>query len=479
MVGAGFGTPHEDVAVAWAPLPGSQELFLSCPIREALYEGTRGPGKTEALLMSYAQHVGCGYGDYWRGIIFRQTYKQLSDLIVKSQRLFYNIFPGARYNKSDHTWIFPDGEQLLLRQIRTPDDYWDYHGHEYPFIGFEELTSWPDLQCYDAMQSCLRCSKVGVPRLLRSTTNPFGIGHRAVKERFITPAPRGHVIVDEYGNERVAIHGSIYENAYLLKADPLYVRRLEAIRDINVKRAWLYGSWDINAGGAIDDLWREGVHMLPVFDVPLHWPVYRSFDWGSARPFSLGYHAKSDGCEVRMRDGSSRYFAPGTFIRVAELYGTSSPGSNEGLRWTNRKIAKEGLQFERENPELRGRTIKAGAADAAIFSKATGYEKSVYEEMESEGMEFEAAPKGPGSRRKRLELLRSRLEASLSNPMEAPGLFALDTCREFRRQLPTLPRDQKDYEVVDTDAEDHLYDELTYQLTIEANVTAGVSVALN
>jgi hypothetical protein len=262
--------------------------------------------------------------------------------------------------------------------------------------------------------------------------------------------------VDEFGNERVAIHGNIYENLYLLKADPLYVKRLEAIRDINVRRAWLYGSWDINAGGAIDDLWDERVHMLPVFEIPSHWPIYRSFDWGSARPFSLGYHARSDGCEVRLPDGQSRYFRPGTLIRVAEFYGTSHSGSNEGLRWTNRRIAKEGLRYERECPQLRGRTIKPGAADAAIFSKSTGYEKSVNEEMEEEGMAFEAAPKGPGSRRKRLEFLRSRLEASLSHPMEAAGLFAFETCREFRRQLPSLPRDPNDYEVVDTDAEDHL-----------------------
>ena len=59
--------------VVWTPQPGSQTLFLSCPIFEALYHGTRGPGKTDALIMDFAQHVGQGLGSAWRGILFRQA----------------------------------------------------------------------------------------------------------------------------------------------------------------------------------------------------------------------------------------------------------------------------------------------------------------------------------------------------------------------------------------------------------------------
>ncbi len=51
----------------WMPLPGSQYLFLECPIYEALYEGTRGPGKTLTLLMDFCKEVGKGYGKLWRG----------------------------------------------------------------------------------------------------------------------------------------------------------------------------------------------------------------------------------------------------------------------------------------------------------------------------------------------------------------------------------------------------------------------------
>ena len=55
--------------VVWAPQPGSQVAFASCPVYECLYEGTRGPGKTVSLLMSWLQHVGRGWGAEWRGVL--------------------------------------------------------------------------------------------------------------------------------------------------------------------------------------------------------------------------------------------------------------------------------------------------------------------------------------------------------------------------------------------------------------------------
>ncbi len=110
--------------VIWAPLPGSQEAFLQCPLFEVLYHGSRGGGKTDCLLMSYAQHVGRGHGPAWRGILFRQSHPQLADVIAKSQEWFPRIFPGAHFNMSRTEWKFPDGEMLLFRHIAQPADYW-------------------------------------------------------------------------------------------------------------------------------------------------------------------------------------------------------------------------------------------------------------------------------------------------------------------------------------------------------------------
>ncbi len=104
------------------PSLGAQVQVLSCPVFEVLIEGNRGGGKSDVLLMDFAQHIGKGWGESWKGIIFRETFPNLQDIIAKSQRWFRQIFPDATYNRSDHTWYFKTGEQLLFRHARVVDD---------------------------------------------------------------------------------------------------------------------------------------------------------------------------------------------------------------------------------------------------------------------------------------------------------------------------------------------------------------------
>ena len=251
----------EFIEATWAPQRGSQTAFLAAvPIYEVLYEGTRGPGKTDALLMDFLQHVDKGYGIEWKGILFRQTYKQLVDVIDKSQKWFSLVYPKARYNKSDHVWTFPGGEQLFLRYMVNKKDYWNYHGHAYPWIAWEELCNWGSDECYAAMMSCSRSTKPGMPRCYRATTNPYGKGHNWVKERFRLPQSQGIVITDSYrGGEleppRLAIHGTLQENVVLLRSDPEYIGRIRAsARNPAEIAAWIDGSWDITSGGMFDDI---------------------------------------------------------------------------------------------------------------------------------------------------------------------------------------------------------------------------------
>lgn len=248
----------------WKPLHGSQSTALSCPCNEILFEGTRGPGKTAAQLAVFRRNVGVGYGSFWRGVIFDTEYKNLADIITQSKRMFRLFNDGARYlsSASELRWVWPTGEELLFRFGKEADDYWDFHGQEFPFIGFNELTKQQSPEFYEMMFSCRRSSfrpenyPLENGKLLRpipletfSTTNPFGIGHARVKKRFIEPAPRGTVQRDrqmvfnpqtereeEITLTRVAIHGSFKENPYL---DPQYIATLMAIKDPNRRKAWV------------------------------------------------------------------------------------------------------------------------------------------------------------------------------------------------------------------------------------------------
>ncbi len=91
----------------WAPQPGSQDAFIDCRdnVFECIYEGTRGPGKTIALLFDFAQETGKGYGQLWRGLLMRRSYPELEDVINKSNEWFPQIWPGAKWNGSKHFWL--------------------------------------------------------------------------------------------------------------------------------------------------------------------------------------------------------------------------------------------------------------------------------------------------------------------------------------------------------------------------------------
>lgn len=448
--------------VAWAPQWGSQVHFLGCPLYEVLYEGTRGPGKTAGLLIDFAQHCGRGFGPHWRGILFRETYPQLADVVAKSKALFYRIFPGIRFNAGDFLWSWPTGEQLLFRHMRVPDDYWNYHGHEYPWIGWEELTNWASGECYESMKACSRSSFPGMPRKYRSTANPYGVGHGWVKSYFIDPAPPGKVVTNKEGLERTHIRGFFFENKALMRADPQYIAKLKSISDPNKRKAWLGADWNIVAGGMFDSVYRTEVHELDPFPIPRSWPIWRAFDWGSSKPFSVGWWTETDGSQVQIGvdpDGApvKRTFARGSKIRIAEWYGWDGT-PNVGCRMLASEIAREVIKKETEMG-WAGR-VRPGPADSSIFETQNGM--CIADDMARVGIEWERADKGPGSRKNGWELLRSMLGAGLVHPMEEPGLFVFKTCRHFIRTVPSLPRSDKDPDDVDTEAEDHVGDETRY-----------------
>lgn len=465
-----FATQNATQHVIWRALPGSQTLFLQSPIREVCFAGTRGPGKTDAMLFSFAQYCGRGYGDYWRGIIFRRNYKHLDDIISKSKRWFNKSAQKPRFlaGSNNLKWVWPTGEELLFRAFEEEDDYWDYHGHEYPFIGWEELTSWPSIKCYESMKSCNRSSYQAIdefgrlkpsgpiPKFIRSSTNPYGVGHNWVKNYFIDPKPYGNIIIDDKGNKRVALFGSINENPYL---DQDYIQMMQGLTDENKKKAWLYGSWDITSGGMFDDLWNQQIHVIKPFAIPRSWKIDRSFDWGSSRPFSVGWWAESDGTEAKMTDGTKRIFPRGTLFRINEWYG-SDGRPNEGLRLTAKTVAI-GIK-DREKQMTLGRTIIPGPADSAIY--AVTDDASIADNMEKEGIFWNHADKRSGSRKNGWELIRDRLHATLNNDLEKPGFFVFENCRDFIRTVPGINRDKKDPDDVDTESEDHIADDVRYRV---------------
>lgn len=463
--------------VVLAPQPGSQQAFVSSPIYETLYEGNRGGGKTLCLLLDFIQHVGTGLGEDWKGIIFRQTHPQLKDIVDMSKKWFKRIWPSAQFNEAKYQWMFPGGEQLMFRHFDNPSDYDNYHGWNVPWLGFEELTTWKDDKCYKVLMSICRTTNPNCPKKIRATTNPSGIGTNWVKRRWRLPTAPGLIVgpiireVDSEGRklpERVAIRSKLVENKILTTADPDYVNAISGSARTETERiAWIDGSWDIVSGGMFDDIWMPQVHVVPTIYanmIPLGWRLDRAYDHGQSRPFSVGWWAESNGEPINIK-GRKIGTVPGDLIRMAEWYGCHpNPNAvNEGLRMTARDIARGIIEREKEM-RLWGH-IKTGVADSAIFDD---YEPghSVAGDMKAIGIHWHPTDKGPGSRSQGWQQMRIYLQGAIpkNGPREYPGLFVCESCTDFIRTIPVLPRDQKKIDDVDTNSEDHIGDETRYKL---------------
>lgn len=514
--------PSAAVEVIWRPIPdSSQEIAIDSRCDHTLYEGARGPGKTITQLMRFRSRVGIGYGAYWKGVIFDREFDDLKGLVAESKKWFDKFDDGAVFmaSASAYKWVWPSGEELLFRHVKKEEDYDGFHGQEFPFIGWNELTKQPTPVLYDKMMSVNRSSFTPwrdtphartsahalnategpdgiwrvydtrdykplprIPLEVFSTTNPNGPGHNWVKRRFISPIERGKVLrtnitvfnpqtqkEEIVTKTQVAIFGSYRENIYL---DPKYVAELESIKDPNLRRAWLFGDWDIVTGGAFDDVWDKRVHVIPRFVPPKGWHIDRSFDWGSSHPFSVGWWCEANGEEATLPDG--RKFCPpkGTLIRMFEWYGTKEIGSNEGLKMPAGEIA-EGIRDIEIALMYNGHMLvqpEGGPADNQIRQVVQADVDTIEKKMGDIGIRWTESDKSPGSRVNGLELVRERLAASVKR--EGPGLYFMDCCRAAIEIFPTLPRDPKKPNDVDTDAEDHIYDEMRYRVLAGNNRAA-------
>ena len=419
---------------------------------EALYGGAAGGGKSDCAIAEALRQV---HIPHYRGLILRKTYPQLSEMIDRSREIYKPAFPKASYNEQKHCWTFPSGAKIYFGAMQHTKDRTNYQGKRYDFIDFDELThfTWDE---YSYLFSRNRPNGSGTRCYIRAQANPGGIGHGWVKERFITAAPPMTPIYEDVNivfpdghtekrrRSRIFIPSSIFDNKILLKNDPEYITRLAALPE-NERRALLYGDWDSFSGQVFTE-WRNNpdgydnrisTHVIKPFKVPQSWKIYRGFDFGYSRPFSVGWYAVDH---------------DGRMYRVRELYGcTETP--NEGVRWEPMKIAAKILEIERDDPNLKGRDI-IGIADPSIFDESRG--ESVGAMLERGGVYFDRAD---NTRIAGKMQVHNRLAFDENG---IPMLYVFSTCRHFIRTVPALVYSSTDVEDVDTSAEDHIYDELRY-----------------
>ena len=419
-------------SIVWKPQPKQAAFMRRCE-DEALYGGAAGGGKSDALVIEALRQVDV---PHYRGLIVRKTYPQLSELIDKTMQYYRPAFPKARYNASSHVWTFPSGAKIYFGSMFRTQDKYNY------------------------LMSRNRPTGPGTVVYMRATANPGGIGHGWVKARFITPAPPGTRMVQlvdvkkpdgsvaKLRRTRVFIPSTVFDNKKLLENDPGYLGTLASLPEAE-KQALLYGDWD-SFNGQVFTEWRNDpahyedqrwTHVIKPFRIPAHWHIWRGYDFGYSKPFSVGWYAADE---------------EGRLYRIKELYGcTGTP--NEGLRIDPVEQARRIREAEQNDPMLKGRVIQ-GVADPAIFNESQG--ESIAQ-MQEKYPYFVTWRPGDNTRIAGKMQLHYRLAFDAEG---RPMFQVFDTCRHFIRTIPNLVYDESNVEDIDTTQEDHIYDECRYVL---------------
>jgi hypothetical protein len=322
-------------------------------------------------------------------------------------------------------------------------DKYNHRGQQYQYAGFDELTEFSITQYLYIFSRVRSPHDRSIIPMVRSASNPGDIGHGWVKERFITITDPEKTYIDpETGLSRIYIPGLLEDNPYIFKNDPDYENRLKALPEIDYKRL-RYGIWDAFEGQVFGEL-NKDVHSYNPKDlqIPPEWHKFRSFDWGYATPGVIGWWAVDfDGKLYRYREW---YIAKRDEQKRAWA----------GLRMSATEIAR-GIK-ERE----KGEVVRPGPADPSIWSKRVRKDKtvgpSVAEEMAREGIHWL-----PGDNDRILG--KHQFHSRLRKDEEGlPMVLISEECEHWWRTIPEIRESPLNPEDVDTDQEDHIYDETRY-----------------
>ena len=267
--------------VIWAPHKGPQTAFLQSPVREVLYGGAAAGGKTDALVaapLRWADHPGL------KGIILRKSRQtETQEILDRQAELYPRVAPGTYWNGRKHRWDFPAGGYVQVAGMHTDADLDKIKSFQYNFIGFDELTAFPE-SYYLFMFSRNRSKYPDLPLQIRSGTNPDGEYHAWVYDRFVKDRvpyqayehpvvlPDGEIVY----TTRQFIPASVYDNPAIGRIED-YIAGMAQMGE-ELTAAQLKGEWNVFGGQMFPSSPREVPAVLKGED----YYVIRCMDYGWA-----------------------------------------------------------------------------------------------------------------------------------------------------------------------------------------------------
>lgn len=448
-----------------------QQRALMSTAQEILYGGAAGSGKS--YMMRVLAILLCVEIPNIKVFLFRRMYKELYINHVYSPDGFLVMLKPmidsgeVVFNKSDGVINFTfNGAQIYLCHAQHETDINTYLGSEIHCLLIDEATQFTE-KMIRFIRTRVRLGGLPVPDRWKSLlpkiiygTNPGGPSHAYLKRGFVSHG-EGHVFlapIQDGGMTREYVPAKSKENTIMLRNDPNYSQRIMGLGDERLALAYLEGNWDLEEGAAFADLWDSNVHIIHQVEVPRHWVIDRSHDYGYSAPAATLYWAESDGtaCTINNR----RVVIPRrSLILLSEQYFADK--EDRGL-----KLLPQELGSRMRNHEamlgLTGR-VQPGPADASIFDKDRGM-KCIHDDYVASGIRFTRGDKRPGSRERGFIMFRQYLKAALNRNFETPWLLVHRNCVNTISQIPELPISPENPQDVDSAANDHIYDGARYRM---------------
>ena len=261
---------NEIFPLNFSPTIKQREFFLS-DAKYTAYGGARGGGKSFAL--RYKLVLLCLRYPGIRVLLVRRSFPELRENHIRPLlSLLCGRNPMAEYHERDKCFEFFCGSTLLLGYLADHGDLLRYQGLQFDVIAIDEAT-----QIDEEMFLVLSASVRGVndfPKRMYLTCNPGGVGHGWVKRLFIDKQYRKGENPEDYR----FIPASVYDNDALMRDDPDYVKRLEALPEA-LRAAWLLGRWDVFSGQFFSEF-DERLHVCSSFAIPQNARLYCAVDYG-------------------------------------------------------------------------------------------------------------------------------------------------------------------------------------------------------
>lgn len=450
---------------------------------ELFYGGAKGGAKSH--LMRVASIIWCSEIPGLQVYLFRRLREDLQKNHMegpKGYRAMLAPWVRAKLVEIIEDEIrFWNGARIYLCHCKDPAHVYKYFGAEMHVLLIDELTQWL-LDMYLLLRTSVRAPGLVIPDAVKdryrglfprilATSNPGNIGHNWVKAMFVSP--RLPYTIERMppadgGMLRQYVPALLEDNPTMAEDDPTYVDRLEGLGSKELVRAYKEGDWDIIAGAYFDNVSRA-LHELPPFTPPKHWTRFRAFDWGSKKPFSVGWYAIAEAELVKFSDGSERQLPPGALVRYREWYGieTDKDGvykPDSGVKLDVEVVADGILRREYDAGEKM--EDRFNRADPSMWAESGG--PSLIERMWSYRPKWQK--KGEerqcifhqADHERVTGWLQMRTRFNIDPDHNAPMHYVTRDCLHWWRTVPVLQHDPVKVEDIDTKSEDHVGDENRY-----------------